>query len=98
MPASFPSTVDTSSTRYLKTVTIEGLDIQLFERGSGEPLLLLHGMFGDCFDWQPVLEPLSRGFRVIAVDLPGFGESGKPDVEYTGEFFVRHIDALLHHF
>ena len=96
MPASFPSTIDTSSKQYLKTVRIEGIDIQLYDRGSGEPLLLLHGMFGDCFDWEPVLEPLSRGYRVNAVDLPGFGGSGKPDVECTGEFFVRHIDALLH--
>ena len=47
-----------------------------FERsGSGEPLILLHGIGGELCVWEPVLEPLARRMDVIAVDLPGFGRS-----------------------
>ncbi len=44
-------------------------------RGSGEPLILLHGIGGELCVWEPVLERLSDGLEVIAVDLPGFGHS-----------------------
>src|SRR3954470_3794679 len=51
--------------------------------GSGPPLVLLHSLGTDRCVWHPVLEPLARERDVIAVDLPGFGESdplpaGKP--------------------
>jgi pimeloyl-ACP methyl ester carboxylesterase len=43
--------------------------------GSGEPMLLIHGLGADHRCWAPVLEPLARRFDVIAVDLPGFGDT-----------------------
>ena len=67
------------------------------DAGSGRPLLLLHGMFGDHLDWAPVIEPLSQRFRVLAVDLPGFGDSEKPDADYDGSLFVSAIRGLLAH-
>lgn len=69
--------------------------IVFFDRGQGPALLLLHGMFGDYLDWEPVLEPLSKRHRVIAVDLPGFGNSDKPRQEYTSDFFVATLHDLL---
>ena len=46
--------------------------------GSGEPLLLIHGI-GSCWQvWQPVLARLEEKRTVIAVDLPGFGASAMP--------------------
>jgi pimeloyl-ACP methyl ester carboxylesterase len=44
-------------------------------RGAGEPLLLLHALGASRHCWDPVTESLARSFDVIAVDLPGFGES-----------------------
>jgi pimeloyl-ACP methyl ester carboxylesterase len=51
--------------------------------GAGPPLVLLHSLGTDRCVWHPVIEPLSRERDVIALDLPGFGESdplpaGKP--------------------
>lgn len=43
--------------------------------GSGEPLLLLHGIGDTLAAWQPVRELLSAVHEVVAVDLPGFGRS-----------------------
>jgi pimeloyl-ACP methyl ester carboxylesterase len=44
-------------------------------RGSGEPLLLLHPLGGSMVVWEPVLERLAAERDVIAVDMPGFGDS-----------------------
>jgi pimeloyl-ACP methyl ester carboxylesterase len=65
-----------------------------YDRGSGPALLLIHGMFGDHRDWEPVLEPLAARYRLLAVDLPGFGDSEKPDGDYTAERFVTALDGL----
>jgi len=72
-----------------------GVEINYFEGGDGPDLVLLHGMFGDYLDWEPVLGLLAERFHVVAPDLPGFGESEKPDVAYSGEFFVESLDALF---
>jgi 2-hydroxy-6-oxonona-2,4-dienedioate hydrolase len=66
-----------------------------YDRGRGAPLVLIHGMFGDFLDWEPVLEPLSESHRVIAVDLPGFGGSSKPRRDYSGQFFVATLHELF---
>lgn len=47
-------------------------------RGSGEPLVLLHGIGHHWRAWSPVLDRLAEAHDVIAVDLPGFGASPLP--------------------
>jgi 2-hydroxy-6-oxonona-2,4-dienedioate hydrolase len=80
---------------YVTTRKVGSETIRYYERGRGTPLVLIHGMFGDFLDWEPVLEPLALRHRVAAVDLPGFGGSTKPRREYTGEFFVATLHELL---
>jgi pimeloyl-ACP methyl ester carboxylesterase len=46
--------------------------------GSGEPLVLMHGIGSRWQVWNPELERLTREREVIAVDLPGFGRSPRP--------------------
>jgi len=43
------------------------------KKGSGEPLLLLHGLGGSTAVWSPVIERLAGEREVLAIDLPGFG-------------------------
>lgn len=52
-----------------------GSELAVERRGSGPPLLLLHGVGHFSRAWRPVIEPLSAHFSVLAVDLPGFGAS-----------------------
>jgi pimeloyl-ACP methyl ester carboxylesterase len=47
-------------------------------RGTGEPLVLLHGIGHHWQAWLPVLDRLAEAHDVIALDLPGFGESAMP--------------------
>src|SRR5882672_8671227 len=58
-----------------KNMIVDGIRTGFREAGSGTPLVLVHGLGGPLM-WQRVVEPLSRNFHVIAIDLPGFGESG----------------------
>jgi pimeloyl-ACP methyl ester carboxylesterase len=74
---------------------VNGVGLRVYEHGAGDPLLLIHGQFGDYLDWEPLLEPLAARHRVIALDLPGFGDSEKPDRDYSAELFVRSLQGVL---
>ena len=52
-------------------------DIYIDDRGTGFPLVLIHGFLGSSEMWYPQKEFLSKYFRVISPALPGFGESHK---------------------
>ncbi|MGW2343296.1 alpha/beta fold hydrolase [Streptomyces sp. NPDC001661] len=71
-----------------------------YERaGSGEPLLLLHGIGHHWEAWQPVLPILAAERDVIAVDLPGFGRSpALPDgLAYDLAGVIPVLDAFCRH-
>jgi pimeloyl-ACP methyl ester carboxylesterase len=52
-------------------------------RGSGAPVLVLHGFPTCSFDWAPVLDALSARHRVVVPDMFGYGFSSKPDRHYS---------------
>jgi len=74
---------------------IDGVRIHYQEKGVGTPLVLIHGFTSSTYTWKDVFEPLSRNFRVIAVDLKGFGFSGKPDGDYTRRAQAQLVIHLL---
>ncbi|MFL5866933.1 MAG: alpha/beta fold hydrolase [Thermoleophilaceae bacterium] len=51
------------------------MSLHYVRRGAGEPLVLLHPLGGSSVVWEPVLERLAEERDVIAVDMPGFGDS-----------------------
>ena len=60
------------------------------------PLLLVHGLGQNGFtDWMPVLPTLARQWRVLAVDLPGFGYSSSPDAKLSPTNYARVLKASL---
>ena len=76
-------------------IDIPGFHIVYLEGGTGETLLLLHGIGADKDNWTRVAALLTPHYRVIAPDLPGFGESSKPDyANYGIDDQVRNVDAL----
>ncbi len=76
---------------------VDGVRIHYQEKGAGTPLVLLHGFTSSTYSWKDVFEPLSKNFRVIAVDLKGFGFSGKPDGDYTRRAQAVLVAHLLDH-
>ena len=66
------------------------------EAGTGEPVLLIHGLGATKASFLPTIEALAQSHRPIAVDLPGFGDSDKPLWgAYDAPFFARAMTALL---
>ena len=59
-------------------VIVDGLRWEVRVRGTGDPLLLLHGFMGRGTSWGAHAQAFARRFRVILVDLPGHGRSGIP--------------------
>jgi len=63
--------------------TIQGYRIHYRDKGKGRPVLLIHGLAGASGFWADTLEALPQGFRGLAPDLLGFGDSEKPRIDYT---------------
>lgn len=74
-----------------------GLDLFGFQLGDpGDPVVILvHGLGDDADTWRYILPSLSNNYRVIAIDLPGFGRSDKPDLTYTVPFYQDVILELV---
>ncbi len=65
--------------------------LNFIRRGSGKPLLLVHGLGGTWRSWNTILEPLAAQRDVIAIDLPGFGATPPQPGPAT---FLRLADAV----
>jgi Alpha/beta hydrolase family len=58
-----------------RRLLVDGVNLQYLEAGSGPPLLLLHGHEQSATSWRWVIPVLARTHRVLALSLPGHGES-----------------------
>jgi pimeloyl-ACP methyl ester carboxylesterase len=75
---------------------LDGLQLHYLEEGQGPATVLIHGLGGFAESWRHNVPELARHGRVIALDLPGSGRSGKPRRAYTLEFLAQALDRLLH--
>ena len=74
-------------------VTVDGLNFHYRDwGGSGQPLLLLHGLASTCHIWDMVAPILAQNHRVVALDQRGHGETDKPS--YGFDFASVTQDAL----
>ncbi len=76
---------------------VEGIRMPMhfYEAGEGEPLILVHGIGQSLYTWRKNFEELSKRFHVFAIDLPGHGFSGKPQMSYSIEEFALSIEAFM---
>ena len=77
-------------------IDVNGVKAHYVDEGEGPVILLLHGFTMSIPFWRSSIAPLAKRFRVIAVDLPGFGKSGKPErflYDMTG--FARWVSDFL---
>lgn len=79
-----------------RTVATRRARLSIMEAGAGPPVLALHGLGGTKGSFLPTISALASRFHVIAVDLPGFGDSDKPlGAAYDARFFARSSIDLL---
>ena len=70
--------------------------ISTMQAGSGAPVVLLHGLGATKASFLPTVAALAPDHRVIAIDLPGFGDSDKPlRAPYHAPYFAGAVVALL---
>jgi pimeloyl-ACP methyl ester carboxylesterase len=70
--------------------------LSTIEAGTGEPVLLLHGLGATKASFLPTIDALAPNYRAIGVDLPGFGDSDKPLFgAYDPPFFAQSMTSLL---
>lgn len=83
----------------MKKVKVGGHEVAFYEGGKGkETLLFVHGLGSNASFWKENLNAFEKEYRVIAVDLPGFGASSKANVTaQMGDFaltLVQFLDVL----
>lgn len=62
-----------------EVLNVGGHDVRVLRKGSGHPVVVLHGWGGRIESMAPAINCLSSSFSVVALDLPGFGESPAPN-------------------
>jgi 2-hydroxy-6-oxonona-2,4-dienedioate hydrolase len=79
-----------------KFTKIDNLLVRYLDKNKrGVPLLLLHGLGGSIESWNNNINFLSTKFRIIALDLPGFGLSDKPKISYSIKFYVNFLEKFI---
>jgi pimeloyl-ACP methyl ester carboxylesterase len=78
------------------TVRTKKAAVSILRAGAGEPVICVHGLGGTKASFLPTVAALADRHRVIAVDLPGFGESDKPiAAAYDARYFARAVTGLM---
>ncbi len=78
-----------------KKCKINSKTISYLESGSGQPIVFLHGWGRSGEDFMPLIESLNNNYRMIAVDLPGHGESDEPSGDLSINGYVETIKLFL---
>jgi pimeloyl-ACP methyl ester carboxylesterase len=84
-----------------QTFTVKGVKIHYVVEGKGQPVVLIHGLYSSAdINWKKtgVIATLAKDHQVIALDLPGHGQSDKPENDDAyGEQMMEDVIALLDH-
>lgn len=85
--------------KYEHRAKLPGSQLEIFLFKAGLPtlptLLLVHGLGDEADTWRHIFPQLTQSWQVIALDLPGFGRSDKPKVNYTLAFYRKSLLELL---
>src|SRR6266496_1083452 len=75
---------------------LDGARIHYVNYGKGsEALVLIHGWTMNLDSWRDQVSDFAKRNRVIVIELPGHGQSDKPQVTYSMDLFARAVDAVV---
>lgn len=93
-----PASAQKVSTSAVKShyATLDGTRIHYQSYGKGrEALVLIHGWTCNLDYWRDQVPDFAKRNRVIALDLPGHGQSDKPELVYSMDLFARSVEAVI---
>ena len=70
-------------------------NLHYIEKGTGDPILFLHGIPMSSYSWRNVIPEISKSGRCIAIDFMGFGKSDKPNITYTFMNQYNYLEAFI---
>jgi len=76
--------------------TVDGHRLRYVRAGSGPAVVLVHGFASSLYTWKDVIPALAAAHDVVALDLPGFGQSDQP-ADLSFEDFPRAVLGLMDH-
>lgn len=79
-----------------RNVQVGEFNIHYYEGGpqGAETILMIHGFGADKGNWLRFSRPLTARYHVVALDLPGFGDSSKPEASYDVGTQVERLNAF----
>lgn len=78
-----------------KFVDVHGAKMHYIEAGEGKPILFLHGIPMSSYVWRNIIPHLTSLGRCIAPDLIGFGQSARPNIDYTVFDHIKYIEGFI---
>jgi pimeloyl-ACP methyl ester carboxylesterase len=87
--------LDVDWREHQRWVILDGQPINVIELGEGPPLVFVHGLIERWTQWVEQLSTFADKNRVIAMDLPGFGDSPMPAEKISISGYARIIEKLL---
>ncbi len=75
-------------------ITWRGAELHYTDEGTGNPVLMIHGFGGSLRNFSKMSENLKGQFRVVRVDLPGFGLSDFPEMGSKPDYITMYRDYL----
>ncbi len=79
-----------------KFIEIDGVKISYIEEGSGETtVLFIHGLGGSLNNWDYNFGVFQENYHCLAIDLPGFGNSDRPDIPYSVSLHTDFVANFL---
>lgn len=79
------------------TFSYKNTDIFFTAKGTGNPIVFLHGFLESSKIWEPFVEELSKKRQVILIDLPGHGKSGVIEEVHSMELMADAVKEVLIH-
>lgn len=80
----------------VRHVQVMGMDLAYIDSGGpGAPLVLIHGLSSYMGFWEYQVEALAGTHRVLALDLPGYGQSSRPDAPYTMAWYAEVVSQWM---
>ncbi|MFZ1519488.1 MAG: alpha/beta hydrolase [Ignavibacteriaceae bacterium] len=81
---------------YPTKIALTNPTIAYMDQGSGEhTIILVHGLASNAGFWRYNIPELAKKYRVIAIDLPGYGKSQKGDYPYSMSFYAEQVKNLI---